>query len=182
LLAVIGFVADSKGVHHAIDALSFLPGNFKLVVIGGLHPNQGYSSDYLQQLLDRIVERGLQSRFCFTGYIEDEAELISAVSECDICLFPYDFCFYRAVTSGSIGLATAAHKPAIVFPTPAFEELSLYNKSVQVCKLANGYELAREVMKLNIEDKSNEASKYSAENSYDAIALRLAQLYGDLVF
>jgi len=182
LLAIIGFVANTKGIHHAIDALSFLPGNFKLAVIGGLHPNHGYTSDYLQQLLGRVIERGLQSRFYLTGYIEDDSELISAVSECDICLFPYDLGFYRAVTSASVSMATASHKPAIVFPSPAFEELSLFNKSVQVCKLANGYELAREAMKMNIEEKCNEAAKYSVDHSCDAIALRLAQLYEDLVF
>jgi len=182
LLAIIGFVANTKGIHHAIDALSFLPGNFKLAVIGGLHPSQGYTSDYLQQLLDQVIERGLQSRFYLTGYIEDDSVLFSAISECDICLFPYDLGFYRAVTSASVSMATASHKPAIVFPTPAFEELSLRNKSVQVCKLANGYEMAREVLKMSVKDKCNAAITYSVENSCNAIALKLAKLYEELAF
>ena len=182
ILAVVGFIAETKGIHHAIDALSFLPSNFKLAVVGGLHPNHGHKSDYLAQLLERVIERGLQSRFYLTGYIEDDLELIQAVSECDICLFPYDLWFYRAATSASINIATASHKPAIAFPTPAFEEIRLYNKSVQVCKSSNGYELAREVKSMNIEEKRKDAIKYSQENSYNVIAARLAKLYWELAF
>jgi glycosyltransferase involved in cell wall biosynthesis len=180
LLAVVGFIGETKGIHHAIDALSFLPNNFKLAIIGGLHPSHSHVSDYLQQLLDQVIKRGLQSRFYMTGYIQDDSKLIQTVSEYDICLFPYDVNFYRAVTSASINTATASHTPAIAFPTPAFEEIRHYNKSVQVCGAANSYELAREIKAMNIEENRIEAIKYSQENSYDVIAAKLAKLYSEI--
>ena len=181
ILATIGFISETKGIHYAIDALSFLPRNYKLAVIGGIHPNHGYQSDYLQNLLDLIIQRNLNSRFYLTGYIENDEELVQTVSECDICLFPYDLLYYRSATSASINVATSSYKPAIAFPTPAFKDISFYNKSVQICKLANGYELAREIRAMNIEEKSNEAKKYSHENSYDKIAGNLTKLYEELI-
>jgi glycosyltransferase involved in cell wall biosynthesis len=180
ILATIGFVAETKGIHHVIDALSFLPNNFKLAVIGGLHPAHGYRTDYLQNLLDLVIRRNLQSRFYITGYIENDDELFHAVSECDICLFPYDLSCYRAISSASINIATSSHKPAIAFPTPAFKYISSHNKSVQICKLANGYELARTVKDMNIEAMSKEAELYSRHNSYDAVAANLARIYSEL--
>ncbi|WP_286784267.1 MULTISPECIES: hypothetical protein [Pseudomonas] len=60
VLGIFGFISPYKGIHTAIQALRRLPGNYHLMVFGGLHPNdirKGYSvHPYLEKVMDLVTD------------------------------------------------------------------------------------------------------------------------------
>jgi glycosyltransferase involved in cell wall biosynthesis len=110
-LVLPGFVSRYKGHGHAINALSLLPKEYKLVVAGGRHPKDRAATRYWMSLLADIEKKGLESRVIFTGFLQSGAEQSALLRQADCFLLPYD----EVGQSGSAVLADAiAHdKPVI---------------------------------------------------------------------
>ncbi len=180
IYASVGFVSKMKGVDQALKALQFLPSTYKLAVIGGNHPS-GANQSYLDELTDYIAQYKLQDRVYISGFIEDDAKLNALIRECDVCVYPYDAQYYSYVSSAALSNAFANHKAVIAYKTPSFLEINSDAEVVTFCKSPNYYELARELMGIDIAQKEQLSTQYAETYSYVKEAGKLAAVYKSLV-
>jgi len=109
-----GFISRYKGHSHALAALAALPDTYRLVVAGGVHPNDRSGNDYWMQLLAEADALGVQSRVIYTGFIDDPEKQAAILSQADCFLLPYA----EVGQSGSAVLADAlAHFRPVVTST-----------------------------------------------------------------
>ena len=123
IYAIVGFLHKYKGVDAAIKALKYLPDNYKLAVLGGLHPITDNVAIY-DKLTDLIDKLGLKDRVYISGYIKDDELLNSYIREVDVCVYPYDRVYYANVSSGALNLAFANQRPVVAYPTRTFKEVA----------------------------------------------------------
>ncbi len=176
LICTVGFVSKTKGVDQAIKALRLLPKNYKLVIIGGIHPDSRDNS-FFDSITDYIVDNNLEDRVYITGYIEDDNELNSMIRESDICVYPYDSNYYSYVSSAALNNALANHKAVIAYPTPTFYEINNEKEAIKICQTPNYYELAKEIKNLDINKYSLLAKEYANKYAYDKEATKFADIY-----
>lgn len=174
IMALVGFISATKGAKAAVKALNYLPANYKLALVGGVHPSG--SGKYLDEVCDVITQYNLQDRVYVTGYVADDGYLNALIRECDVCIYPYDNDYYKYVSSAALNNALANYKPAIVYPTQPFIEMN-GDETVAVCKSANYYELARYVREADYERLSLASRKYAQQYSYDVEAEKLVEVY-----
>ncbi len=178
IMGTVGFVSKTKGVLESVKSLSFLPDNYKLAIIGGVHPNGG-GEEYLNDVCDLIVERGLEERVYITGFVQEDDRLNALVRECDVCVYPYDNKYYKYVSSAALNNSIANHIPAIVYPTVPFIEMNR-DGTIAICKSANYYELARYVREADYSLLAERSAKYAEEYSYSVESLKLVEVYQEL--
>ena len=75
LILSVGRLVPYKGFSHLIDAMSYLPDSYHLVVIG-----QGPLRDCLEA---QVADSGLSGRVTFAGFVEDDM-LPSYFAACDV--------------------------------------------------------------------------------------------------
>ncbi|MBH1956969.1 glycosyltransferase [Candidatus Saccharibacteria bacterium] len=175
IIASVGFVSETKGVKQAVKALKYLPENYKLAIIGGVHPSGGGEA-YLDEVCDTIIDLELKDRVYITGFIEEDARLNSLIRECDVCIYPYDRKYYSFVSSAALNNALANHKPAIVYPTPPFIEMNAKG-TVAITKSANYYELARYIVDADYKLLAGRSKEYATEFGYLDEAKKLVMIY-----
>jgi glycosyltransferase involved in cell wall biosynthesis len=100
-VVVPGFVSSYKGHDYALEAMRFLPENFKLVVAGGLHPKDPGSAETWMHLLGKADELRVRHRITFTDFITDPRDQAELFEKADIFLLPY----HEVGQSGSAALA-----------------------------------------------------------------------------
>lgn len=180
LYATVGMMHRFKGVFDAVKALSYLPENYKLAIIGGMHPISEDVPVY-NKLCDLIDERGLNERVYITGFIEDDDQMNALIQECDACVFPYDKKYYNHLSSGSINLALANHKPSITYPTDGFNELAESSEGgVVLTDTFAYYELARKLQGIDYVKQAELARKYAKKMAWPKVAHQLAAIYKQL--
>lgn len=177
VFAAVGYLAEVKGSLQAVKALSLLPENYKLLMVGGIHPT-GKNDEILDQISDLIVKRNLQDRIYITGFVEDDLLLNAYVANADIVIYPY----LREYASSSAALnnAFASNKPVVAFPAPAFKEINKTEKHMILAESFSYYDLAREIANLDEEKRkqwSAVSEKYSTANSYSALAKEMLDIY-----
>ncbi|AKM80568.1 TPA: hypothetical protein DDX46_00435 [Candidatus Saccharibacteria bacterium] len=175
IIASVGFVSKTKGVKQAVKALKYLPENYKLAIIGGVHPSGG-GEDYLDEVTDLIIELDLKQRVYITGFVEEDKTLNALIRECDVCIYPYDRKYYSFVSSAALNNALANHKPAIVYPTPPFIEMN-GSGTVAITKSANYYELARYILAADYTILAQRSKEYAKEFNYLDEATKLVTIY-----
>ena len=176
IIATVGFLHRYKGVEHAIKSLKYLPENYKLAIIGGLHPGTDDISIY-DNLADLIIEQGLRSRVFITGYVLDDKKMNALIRECDICVFPYDREYYSNVSSAALNNAFANHLPVIAYPTESFREVNSKFEAMRLTHSFNYYELYRELLNINISEFTKKSLKYSDVYSYPVVTQELVEIY-----
>lgn len=179
IVATTGFIHQFKGIDQAVKALTFLPSNYKLAVIGGMHID--HDPKVYNDITDLIRNLKLEDRVYITGYIADDDTLNAMVRDCDICVYPYDRAYYSNISSASLNNGFANHKPVIVYPTTSFVEL---NAKVDAMVLTGGfayYELAREVERVDLVAASEKSKQFSVTYSYPLIAEIVVGFYQNLV-
>ena len=113
-VVIPGFVSRYKGHMHALAALAQLPETYRLVIAGGVHPNDKTGNDYWMQLLAEADALGVQSRVIYTGFLRDPKVQAAVLHQADCFLLPYD----EVGQSGSAVLADAlAHLRPVVTST-----------------------------------------------------------------
>jgi glycosyltransferase involved in cell wall biosynthesis len=176
LLCTVGFISRSKGVDQAVKALPLLPSNYKLAIIGGLHPYGG-DQDYLEDISKYIKQNKLEGRVHITGYIEDDDLMNALIRECDICVYPYDASYYSYVTSAALNTALANHRAVVAYRTPTFEELNSEEEIIKFCDSPNEESLAQRLESIDTKTQSNRAAWYAKEFSYKNEAEKFADIY-----
>lgn len=180
IYATVGFISKSKGVFHAVKALKYLPQNYKLAIIGGIHPDST-DAQLMDELTDYIYDNSLSDRVYITGFVEDDRKLNSLISEVDICVYPYDKTYYDYVSSGSLNLAMANDKPVIAYQTRSLLELNEQMDAVHFTKSGNYYELARAIKELDLVYYSANVKKYAEKYAWDKQAEEMSKIYQSLV-
>jgi glycosyltransferase involved in cell wall biosynthesis len=178
--ATVGFISKSKGVFHAVKALKYLPANYKLAIIGGVHPDSNDTS-LLDELSDYIYDNKLSDRVYITGFVEDDNRLNALIQEVDICVYPYDKQYYDYVSSGSLNLAMANGKPVIAYRTRSLLELNEEQETINFTKSGNYYELARAIKDLDIDKYIKASEAYAAKYAWDVETRNLIEKYKSLV-
>ena len=181
--ANIGFLHKYKGVDKAIKALSYLPSNYKLAVIGGMHATTSLDDIKLyDKLADLAVQRGVQDRVYITGFIKDDTEMAGLIQEADICVYPYDGVYYGSVSSGALNLAMANDRPIIAYPTLTFSEMAKdKNAPLVLTKTFSYYELARELQAIDVNEQKKHIASYAAAYSWPKLSLELIDIYRRLL-
>ncbi|MFA6408871.1 MAG: hypothetical protein WCW01_01675 [Gammaproteobacteria bacterium] len=169
LIGIFGFVSKYKGHHVAIDAMRYLPDNYKLLIFGSQHPasvGAHYEMDsYMESIVDKInkyeLERGqsnntlvpLKERVVFCGSTSDD-EFIEALFACDFNVLPY----YETGQSGSgiASLTLETHCKAVFSQNNSFMELEKYAPGCfKKFAIGNYLELADSIRYFNEDFNSN---------------------------
>jgi glycosyltransferase involved in cell wall biosynthesis len=180
VLSTVGFLHRFKGLKEAVKSLSYLPDNYKLAIIGGLHPHTDDIKIY-DEIADLIRDLNLKDRVYITGFIEDDEEMNALIRETDVCVFPYDREYYSNVSSAALNNSFANHVPAVVYPTASFAELNEGKDYMTVTPTYSYYELARSIKELNLDKAIKASENFSKEFSYKKVSKTLESLYQELV-
>ncbi len=177
VFSIIGFLHKNKGVEDAVRALRYLPDNYKLAVIGGLHPFSNEVRIY-NDIADLVDKLNLRDRVFITGFIENDDLLDGYIQESDACVYPYDKDYYASVSSGSLNLSFANGVPAVAYPTTSFKEMVEVYDSINLTPTFAYYELAKTLKSLQAgEGLSSDAKKYMKDYSWDRQAEKVFKVY-----
>jgi glycosyltransferase involved in cell wall biosynthesis len=166
-----------KGTEAAVKALKYLPDNFKLAIIGGVHPtsNEPEIYDKITDLIDRL---NLKDRVYITGFIEDDDQLDAMIRECDVCVYPYDRKYYAYVSSGSLNLSFGNGMPVVAYPTESFKEVAAISDGALVLTETFAYyELARELGRLDLPKQRALSQAYAEKMAWPKMAQELVKVY-----
>lgn len=180
IYATIGFLHKFKGIKEAVKALKYLPDNYKLAIVGGVHPEAGNETLY-DEISDLIRNLDVIDRVYITGYVEQDELLNALIRECDICVYPYDKVYYSNVSSASLNNAFANFRPLVAYPTKSFKELNTILPAINLTQSYSYYEMAKVLQRMDL-DKARELSRQFAEqNSYPKVAPTLIDYYRELI-
>jgi len=89
-LLLFGFIRPEKGYELAIEAMNYLPNNFRLIVAGSIQPNHLFAKRYFDFLTKKIEEIKKVGKECIliNKFIPNE-EKKKIFEEADIVLIPY---------------------------------------------------------------------------------------------
>jgi len=144
IIGMFGYITEYKGHTISLEALKFLPNNYKLLIFGRTHPQTieiGKVDQYLLKLQDTIQKLKLKDRVYFMGeYPTVEFEQLAATS--DIVWMPY-----MEVAQDGSGIASICldvSNKVICSTAFSFEELFKLIKYNNVYKfdIGNALELA----------------------------------------
>jgi glycosyltransferase involved in cell wall biosynthesis len=176
-----GFLHKYKGTIAAVRALTYLPDNYKLALIGGVKADSDevVFQDKITNLAHRL---GVQDRLYVTGFIQDDDRMNALIRECDVCVYPYDRVYYASASSGSLNLAFANDKPVISYPTGSFKEVAeLSDGAVVLTSTFAYYELARELKRIDLGKQAQLSSAYAEKMAWPKMSAELIKLYQGLV-
>lgn len=176
ILSTIGYIHRFKGMDKAIKALSFLPSNYKLAILGGVKSDSDDQALY-DKLTDLIIKRNLQDRVYITGVIESDDDLNSYIRETDISLYPYDSRYYKGVSSGALNLAIANERPIVAYPVSTLKETNTDHGQLILTQSDSYYELAKEILRINITEQTKRIQTYAEANSWKNLTTQLVSVY-----
>jgi len=193
LLGLFGFLGGIKGTRVALKALSLLPGDHHLLVVGGIHPegvihgtsNQPALRDIQKELApdhrpgelpeQSAARRALLDRVHFAGSVDNRrfSELMAA---CDAIVLPYEE--VGQTSSGPASLALDLQRPIYCTRTGAFRELGKYaDDALSFFEIGNYFELAQ---KISRGDATTSRRRQALARYADSVTVEhRAQLYLD---
>lgn len=181
IYCTVGMMHRYKGVYDAVRALKFLPDNYKLAVVGGVHPLSEDVPMY-NKLCDLIDTSGLHSRVYITGFVTDDDKFNALIRECDICVYPYDGTYYAHVSSGAMNLAFSNRMPVIAYPTATFKEVAETSDGAAVLTDTFAYyELARELERIDTRKQRELSAAYAEQMAWPKATKTLVDIYRSLL-
>ena len=176
IISCVGYLHRFKGVDKAIKALSYLPKNYKLAVLGGVKADSDDQAIY-DQLTDLILARNLQDRVYITGVVDSDEVLNSYIRETDVCAYPYDSSYYKGVASGAINLAIANERPIVAYPVATFKETNTPFEQIVFTGSDSYYELAKKIENLDTNVQTKRVQEYANANSWKNLSAKLVDIY-----
>lgn len=181
LLTVFGFLGKYKGHDLAIKALEYMPENYHLALVGGMHPEARDS--FLDDVIESIPEN-LKHRVRVTGWVDTEtAGLYYAAS--DACVAPY-----RGDTelsaSGAITWALSSGRPVIASKIEAFQAVDRSANCMFLVTPERLRELAWAAQKV-VEDEPlaerlvENSRQYCLNHSWEQTAVKTRALYEQML-
>jgi glycosyltransferase involved in cell wall biosynthesis len=189
LVGLFGFVAGYKGPDVACEAVSLLPDNYQLVIVGGRHPENKVDnstniiSGYIypvQKDVDSKSELQVRPQIKLTGYLPT-AEIDLYRKACDIFIAPY-----REVnlsSSAAVTWALSSGRPLIASAVDAFIDINKKYECMLMVGEGQTSELAWAIQKLDSDETLQNklidgAAKYCTDHDWAVIAEHYAKLYG----
>jgi glycosyltransferase involved in cell wall biosynthesis len=175
-IGIFGFLSENKGHHVAVDAMNFLPPEYKLAIFGAQHPfaileydlgeglkktslfhnnNNAYISSLIETVnalnskeqQDGALPTPDKVRARFLGSLSD-ADFIEAMVAMDFIVVPYFETGQGG--SGNASLALELETKAIFSRTFAFMELARYYPDCfEITDIGNAPELAQKIYTWN---------------------------------
>jgi glycosyltransferase involved in cell wall biosynthesis len=165
-LGYIGGLEAWKGVDTIIEALSFLPGNFRVKFIGGEPGGPDHN-----RLLLLAGKAGVSDRLCFAGRMPQEA-FASAVEDVDIFILPL-----LDSAQGSLPLKMFDYmclgRPIVAASQESLREV-LNERSALFYQAGSSESLAQQVLLLK---KDPKLGRNLAANAFDAIKLYTVNIW-----
>lgn len=181
-MGTVGFISDKKGVDEAIVALSMLPNNYKLAILGGTNPTSMHTAHLIEHINKVIKDHKLEERVRITGYIDKHSELEKLVSQLDIALYPYDIEYYKLASSAAINDPLNNHIPVIAYPTDSFREIDADTPgAILVTAQATPEALASSVSKIDTKKQLKMAEEYAKKYNITKLAGELNKIYQRLL-
>lgn len=180
ILSTIGYIHRFKGVDKAIKALSYLPENYKLAVLGGVKSDSDDQKIY-DELADLVLARNLKDRVFFTGVVLKDEDLNSYIRETDLSLYPYDSSYYKGVASGALNLAVANERPIVAYPVSTLKETNTEIGQLSLTQSDSYYELARNIKEIDLKEQSKRITEYATSNSWKNMTTRLLDVYKQIL-
>lgn len=178
--ATVGFLHKYKGIKQAIKALKYLPENYKLAIIGGIHP-QADNEVLYDDIADLIIKLDLRDRVYITGFIASDERMNAVVRECDICVYPYDRTYYSHVSSASLNNSFANYIPTVAYPTESFKEINTHMPALTLTQSCSYYELAKTLKGLDIAEAKKQSKAFAEAMSYPKLAPKIIEFYKQLL-
>lgn len=171
VIGSFGFVNKLKGIDRIINALKFLPENYKYIHFGGVHPND--NSNYIFELENLINQNMLVSRVIISGFIKS--------SELNLCMRLINLGLYVGETnnnyaSGAICNLLANKVPVLVSDIAQFSEIRSEYNCLEICKNPENAEILAENIfeivndKHKIEMLKKNIEKYLIDHSFTSFA------------
>lgn len=177
VLGTFGFISPNKGHRTVIDALWRLPGEYKLLMVGGPHPNGDQT--YLNHLLERAYHCEVADRIYITGHY-DYSELKHYSDLMDLVIVPYLPPYPGSSASTSISMSEG--KPILASNIPTFRELKEQMDCLELVAPDAPYEMAYRIRQLfanpeRLRVLGETARTFAATNSWANIARKHVELY-----
>ena len=184
IILFYGFVAPGKGLEELVEAFSYvnmLHPNTLLVIIGGIRSED---LKYFQYLKKIIVEKRLQNRIVFTGFLP-KSKLLEYLFSADVIVLPY---VETSVLGSSEALAEIASigKPVIATKTPKFLELLRDGDNSILINPGDVKQLTEAIMKI-LSDKllaqriANNLRRDALARSWEKIGQKTVKVYKDVI-
>lgn len=146
MIVSIGRLYKEKGFDVIINALTYLPSNYKLVIIG--------DGIYRTTLENLVIEKGLQERVKLIGYQRNVEQYLKSAD-----------LYVSASCSEGFGLtiieATAAGIPVIASDIPAFRHMIPAN---QLFEVGNSEQLTKLILEHNYKTLDGLVTEYTIES------------------
>ncbi|MCX6729304.1 MAG: glycosyltransferase [Candidatus Saccharibacteria bacterium] len=180
LLVVTGFINPYKGFVDAVEAMSKLPPEYKLVILGGINPDSGRPKDLIE--LKTIIEKyKLGRRVTISGFIKNDKLLSTYLKACDIALFPYNPEYYKMASSDAINKAIMNSITTIAYPVESFKEInSSVEGTITITDEPNVNSLVSSIMSVKINQNSKSQNLYRELHSYDNFANEMVKIYEEV--
>jgi glycosyltransferase involved in cell wall biosynthesis len=182
IYCTVGMLHKYKGIFDAVRALKFLPSNYKLAIIGGLHPVEtdivSETVGIYNKITDLIDALGLHDRVFITGFVKDDDQMNSYIRECDVCVYPYDGVYYANTSSGAVNLGFSNGRPVVAYPTKGFRELAAETDGALVLTDTFAYyELARKLADIDLAKQAKLSNAYATKMAWPVMAKELIKAY-----
>ncbi len=179
IITIFGFINSTKGHDLAIEAVSKMPEDVVLYIVGDGRLPEDLA--YAEGLKEKARALGLDGRVVFHGYLKDE-DVASVMCASDLLLLPY-----RHVTqSGAINYPLAYGKPVLASNIEGFEEVKKAYGCIDTFETRNAEDLRAHAMKILDDPSLAEALKskcaaYTSAVDIETIAAKTFDIYKKIV-
>ena len=178
VVLLFGFVTEHKGHRLALDAVTVLPEQYKLAIVGG--PNPEGSDRTYDKLLQRLFsKRRLRERVRLTGYLPHD-QVAAYFAAADFCILPY---IPRGpATSAAAAWALASGRPVIGSRVAALAEIEDDGQCIRLVTPNAPRELAAAILEVDGDEEAAKtlvanAEAYCARTGWPEVARQYVELY-----
>ncbi len=184
-IGIFGFISAYKGHNVILEALDYLPDNYKLLIFGSQHPHSIKQNEpidpYIKTLTDviqkglvktkREINRQIPKRVFFCGSLDDE-DFINSLYGVDFAVLPY--LETNQSGSGIASLTLETKVKSIFSQNRAFSELGKYAKNCfKTFSIGNSKELADAILFYDFDYSHNLDAYFSKYNISSNVKLHV---------
>lgn len=178
IIGTFGFINKLKGIENIINALKYLPDNYKYIHFGGVNPND--KSNYIFDLENHINKNMLVSRVIITGFIKNE-EVDASMGLLNLGL--YVGSANNNYASGAINNLLANKIPLLTTDIAQFAKIKSGYNCLEICdNPTDPQNLANNILEIinnnsKIEEFKANCEKYITEHSFVNFAKKTMAKY-----